>query len=103
MKSFTGTKTVKACKMSRKSAEEIIGRKVRVDSDEIEDEAGNESSRLKEDLRGDSLDGLDVAIELDKQFGINTSDEDLTRINAGTVSDIADIVVEHLNKKEARK
>lgn len=40
MKSFTGTKTVKACKMSRKSAEEIIGRKVRVDSDEVEDEAG---------------------------------------------------------------
>lgn len=40
MKSFTGTKTVKACKMSRKSAEEIIGRKVRVDSDEIEDEEG---------------------------------------------------------------
>lgn len=40
MQQFTGTKTVKACKMSRKSAEEIIGRKVRVDSDEIEDEEG---------------------------------------------------------------
>ena len=37
---FTGTKTVKACRMSRKSAEEIIGRKVRPDSDDIEDEHG---------------------------------------------------------------
>lgn len=40
MQQFTGTKTVKACKMSRKSAEEIIGRKMRADSDEIEDENG---------------------------------------------------------------
>ena len=40
MQQFTGTKTVKACMMSRKSAEEIIGRKMRADSDEIEDEHG---------------------------------------------------------------
>lgn len=40
MQQFTGTKTVMACKMSRKSAEEIIGRKMRADSDEIEDEHG---------------------------------------------------------------
>lgn len=40
MQQFTGIKTVKACKMSRKSAEEIIGRKMRADSDEIEDEIG---------------------------------------------------------------
>lgn len=40
LQQFTGTKTVKACKMSRKTAEEIIGRKVRPDSDEIEDEKG---------------------------------------------------------------
>lgn len=40
LQQFTGTKTVKACKMSRKTAEEIIGRKVRPDSDETEDEMG---------------------------------------------------------------
>jgi hypothetical protein len=40
MQQFTVTKTVKACKMSRKSAEEIIGRKMRADSDEIEDKHG---------------------------------------------------------------
>ena len=40
MQQFTGTKTVKACEMSRKSAEEFIGRKIRADSDWIEDEAG---------------------------------------------------------------
>ncbi len=40
MKQYTGTKTVKACPASRETAEEIIGRKVRPDSDEIEDEEG---------------------------------------------------------------
>jgi hypothetical protein len=37
---FTGTKTVKAGVCSRKCAEELIGRKMRPDSDEIEDEPG---------------------------------------------------------------
>ncbi|UKK52111.1 hypothetical protein L6472_05905 [Prevotella sp. E13-17] len=37
---YTGTKTVKACPMSRKTAEEFIGRKVYKDSDEREDEEG---------------------------------------------------------------
>lgn len=40
LKRFTGTKTVLACSMSRKQAEEIIGRKVYPDSDEREDEDG---------------------------------------------------------------
>lgn len=40
MLQFTGTKTVNACQMSRKAAENVIGRKVRPDSDEIEDEDG---------------------------------------------------------------
>lgn len=40
MQQFTGTKTVKAGVCSRKCAEELIGRKMRPDSDEIEDESG---------------------------------------------------------------
>lgn len=40
IQTYTGTKIVDACEMSRKQAEEEIGRKVRPDSDEIEDERG---------------------------------------------------------------
>ena len=38
MQQFTGTKTVKACKMSRSAAEEILGRKIY--KDDREDEPG---------------------------------------------------------------
>lgn len=40
MQQYTGTKVVDACEMSRKQAEEVIGRKMRADSDEIDDECG---------------------------------------------------------------
>lgn len=40
MRQYTGTKVVDACEMSRKQAEEVIGRKMRPDSDEIDDECG---------------------------------------------------------------
>ena len=40
MRQYTGTKVVDACEMSRKQTEEVIGRKMRPDSDEIDDEWG---------------------------------------------------------------
>lgn len=40
MSQFTGTKTVNACRMSRKEAEKVIGRKVYNDSEDREDEEG---------------------------------------------------------------
>ena len=87
--------------------EEILAKvkEIVIESIEVDDnpESVKETSRLKEDLGGDSLDAAEVAIGLDKQFGINTSDEDIARINEGTVKDVVDIVVEHLKKKEDKQ
>lgn len=59
-----------------------------------------ESTRLKEDLAADSLDGVDIAVQLDFDFGIDTDDQDIERINNGTLSDIVDLVEESLKKKQ---
>ena len=60
-------------------------------------------TRLREDLGADSLDGIEIAMELDKEFGIDTSDQEIDRINNGTLTDIVDVVEENLNKKQPNK
>lgn len=60
-------------------------------------------TRLKEDLGADSLDGIEIAMELDKEFGIDTSDQEIDRINNGTLTDIVDVVEENLYKKQPNK
>ena len=60
-----------------------------------------ESTRLKEDLAADSLDGVDIAVQLDFDFGIDTDDQDIERINNGTLSDIVDLVEESLKKRQS--
>lgn len=60
-------------------------------------------TRLKEDLGADSLDGIEISMELDKEFGIDTSDQEIDRINNGTLTDIVDVVEENLNKKQPNK
>lgn len=56
-------------------------------------------SKLMQDLGLDSLDGMAISMELDKEFKINTSDDDINRINDGTVDDVVDLVVEHLTNQ----
>ena len=60
-------------------------------------------TRLKEDLGADSLDGIEIAMELDKEFGIDNSDQEIDRINNGTLTDIVDVVEENLYKKQPNK
>ena len=62
-----------------------------------------EQTRLREDLGADSLDGIEIAMELDKEFGIDISDQEIDRINNGTLTDIVDVVEENLNKKQLNK
>ena len=58
------------------------------------------STKLKEDLCCDSLDGVEISLELDKTFRINTNDVDIETINNGTVDDIVDMVEKKINSKE---
>lgn len=60
-------------------------------------------TRLREDLGADSLDAFEISIELDKEFDIETSDQEIDRINNGTLTDIVDVVEESLKKKQPNK
>lgn len=60
-------------------------------------------TRLREDLGADSLDGFEISMELDKEFDIDTSDQEIDRINNGTLTDIVDVVEENLYKKQPNK
>lgn len=60
------------------------------------------NSRIVEDLGCDSLDVVEISIELDKTFGINTSDIDIETIENGTVDDIVDMVERILTKKNKK-
>lgn len=61
------------------------------------------SDSLKLDLECDSLDGVEISMELDKTFGIHTDDEDIATINNGTVDDIVDMVERKLTKKGGKQ
>ena len=60
------------------------------------------STSLKLDLECDSLDGVEISMELDKTFGIRTDDKDIETINNGTVDDIVDMVERILTKKNKK-
>lgn len=60
------------------------------------------NTRIKEDLGCDSLDGVEISVDIDKTFGINTTDKDIETINNGTVDDIVDMVERLLTKKNKK-
>ena len=63
-------------------------------------DAVQESARLKDDLGADSLDALEIDIELNKRFNITTDQEDLDDINNATV---VDMVERKLSSKNSKK
>jgi acyl carrier protein len=78
--------------MARADVLELIRRhlstELRVDPARID-----EDSRFKEDLRADSLDLLELTVELEDTYGIRIPDEDAARIL--TVGQAADFVAAH--------
>jgi acyl carrier protein len=81
-------------------SETIPDRVRRVIADEfgekVEDLADNK--RFFEDLQGDSLDEVSLAVALEDEFGIEVSDHDARKLR--TVKDVCDYVERHA-KQEA--
>lgn len=68
-----------------KQLQEVLGRLFELEEDRLV-----ESARLHEDLDIDSIDTIDLLIELKKIMGVEAKPEDF--INSKTLGDIVDVV-----------
>ena len=66
---------------------------------EVEPAKVHEGTRFKEDLEADSLDLLELTVELEDSYGIRIPDEEAAKIL--TVGQAADFVVAHVEDLES--
>ena len=75
-----------------KKVNDIIVDKLRVSNDDVKPDA-----LMEDDLGADSLDAVEITLDLEREFGITISDEDMYGLTNCKVSDIYDLV-NRLNK-----
>ena len=73
----------------RDKVRDILTAQLNVTEDNIEPTA-----TLKYDLMADSLDAIEIAIQLEKEFGVNITDYQIGNMQNGTVADICDMIHE---------
>lgn len=60
----------------------------------VGEDAVEPSATLKWDLMADSLDAIEIAIQLEKAFGVNITDYQINSMQNGTVADLYDMIYE---------
>ena len=60
------------------------------------------SSKMEEDLGLDSLDMVDLAVEIRNEFGVDIPDADFFRMNTYTVGMVCEVVEREMAKAAAR-
>ena len=73
----------------RDKVRDILTAQLNVTEDNIEPTA-----TLKYDLMADTLDAIEIAIQLEKEFGVNITDYQIGNMQNGTVADICDMIHE---------
>ena len=74
-----------------KKVGEIVADKLGIDESELKPEAV-----LSTDFMADSLDAVEICVELEKEFGIEIEDDVFDKVHTFTVSDVYDLVGERL-------
>lgn len=74
--------------MTKEEIKELIAKKLRIDVDSIEDD-----SNLVTDLGADSIDLVEMLMEIESTLDISVSDEEAAELK--TVRDVVDFIEEH--------
>ena len=75
---------------------EIIAQVMRLKTDEVKLD-----DLMKEDIGCDSIDCVEIVIDLERKFGIRIPDNEWDAAAGWTVSELCDYVEERLNKRRA--
>jgi acyl carrier protein len=77
------------------SVREIIAQVMRLEADEVKLD-----DLMKDGIGCDSLDCVEIVIELEKEFGINIPDNEMDAAAGWTVSELCDYVEERLKERK---
>ena len=76
---------------------EVIARCMGLETDEVKLD-----DLMKEDIGCDSIDCVEIVMELEKEFGINIPDNEVDAAAGWTVSELCDYVEERLKERKKR-
>ena len=74
---------------------EVIARCMDLESDEVKND-----DLMKEDIGCDSIDCVEIVMELEKEFDINIPDNEVDAAAGWTVSELCDYVEERLKERK---
>jgi acyl carrier protein len=74
---------------------EIIAKCMQLETDEVKND-----DLMKEDIGCDSIDCVEIVIELEKEFDINIPDNEVDAAAGWTVSELCDYVEERLKERK---